>query len=59
VCTYYSYDSVTGGDLVITDCETGVITTVSYGPDETGFICATSVFSPGGVLFNILGPCPF
>jgi hypothetical protein len=60
VCNEYSYDSgELGGDLVITDCDTGVITVVPYGPGQTGTFCATSCYSTGGVLFNIEGVCPF
>jgi hypothetical protein len=59
-CFEYSYDSGdVGGDLVVTDCDTGVVSTVPYGPGETGTGCATNVYSTGGVLFNIIGPCPF
>jgi hypothetical protein len=59
VCTSYSYDSGGGGDIVTTDCFTGVVSSSSYGPGETGNFCATSAFSTGGVLINILGPCAF
>jgi hypothetical protein len=61
VCTYYSYDSgESGGDIVITDCDTGIISVVPYAPNLTGNFCATDAYSTGSVLVNIIAvPCPF
>jgi hypothetical protein len=59
-CNNYSWATgAEGGSVIVTDCLTGVISNVPYGPELSGTFCATSAGAiSGDIIVTPAGLCP-